>query len=186
MLRGGRDDDDYFNLALQTHNKYYQYSDVRKQVFRELILAYGTEACVEEANEKDLTKMQDTMRAYLFVNLLAYIEIREKNQGTFDTHSDIEFLKQFCATFHCPRETIRFFHRRNSCDCLHGIYYKLKDTTKRTFGCWNCHQLVDVKKALHCKCELVKYCSKQCVLENYSNHKDFCNIIREGVQKYWY
>jgi hypothetical protein len=45
---------------------------VRKLVIREAILSLGTAYCVEEANEQDLTKLQDTtMRASHVVVLLA-------------------------------------------------------------------------------------------------------------------
>jgi hypothetical protein len=179
-MRDGRGDNDYFNLALQTYNKYFQYSDVRKQVFRKVILSQGTAECVKEANEIDLTNMRATMAAYPFVELLAMIEGRDKNQGYFDAQSEIELVKQLHATAFCPRETVRFFHRRNSCDCLHEIYYKLKDTTQRTFGCSNCAKAVDIKKAFHCKCEVYKYCSKKCALEHSPKHKETCRHARES------
>jgi hypothetical protein len=38
-------------LVEETYIKYFQYSDVRKQVFQNLILAQGTANCVDEANE---------------------------------------------------------------------------------------------------------------------------------------
>jgi hypothetical protein len=157
-------------LAFQTYHKYFQYSDVRKRVFRELILSLGTAQCVEEANEKDLTK-KHTMRAWRFVILLADIEEMDKHQVSYDTHS-------MYTTICCPRETIRFFHRRNSCGCLHEVYYKLKDTTRRTFGCWNCKQLVDVKKALRCDCGIAKYCSNKCALEYWPKHKERCRLAK--------
>jgi hypothetical protein len=173
-MRDGRGDNNYFNLALQIYNKYFQFSDVRKQVFRELILVQGTAQCVIEANEKDLTKMQAMMRAHPFVNLLAMIEELDKHQGSFGPHNWSEYLKQHNATKRCPRETVRFFHRRNSCVCLHEIYYKLKDATQRTTLCWNCKKTVDIKKAFHCKCDAAKYCSKKCALDLWPEHKEFC------------
>jgi hypothetical protein len=83
-LEDGRDDinEAVAELDVQTYIKYFQYSDVRKQVFREAILSGGTRECVDEANEKDFTKMQDAMRAWHFVELLAYIEVRDKYPGT--------------------------------------------------------------------------------------------------------
>jgi hypothetical protein len=171
-------------LVDETYIKYFQYSDVRKQVFRELILAYGTEACVEEENGNDLTTYQFTMGAWDFVRLLVYTAERDKNQGPFDAHSEIEYAKQFNATMRCPREMIRFFHRRNSCDCLHEIYYKLKDTTQRTTFCWNCRQLLDVKKALRCGCGIAKYCSNKCALDYWPRHKENCREVKSWFDIY--
>jgi hypothetical protein len=91
--------------------------------------------CVKESNQTDRTKKQ-AMRAWHIVPLLTMIEVGEKSQGPFDDQIRIEFAKQCNASMCCPRETICFFHRRNSCDCLHEVYYnyKLKDATQRTFG----------------------------------------------------
>jgi hypothetical protein len=103
-------------LVKDTYHKYFQFNDVRKQVFREAILAYGTESCVIEANEQDLTEEQNMTRTWHFVLLLAYVEGRDKKyQSTFDA-SEIGLAKQINATARCPRETVRLFHRRNSCD----------------------------------------------------------------------
>jgi hypothetical protein len=184
ILRSGREvnrSEATSTLDHQTYNKYFQYNDVRKQVFRVLILAEGTTHCVKESNEKDLATHQLPMRAYHFIHLLATIEVGDKHQGSFDAQSQIEFMEQRNATLLCPRETIRFFHRRNSCDCLHEIYFKLKDTTSRTTSCWNCDKLVDIKKAFHCKCDMVKYCSKKCALDFWPEHKERCtNLPDQG------
>jgi hypothetical protein len=160
-------------IAFQTYFKYLQYSDVRKQVFQELILSLGTTECVKEANEKDLATYQFVMRAWPYVNLLSVIiQVLDKFQGPLDAHQVCEF-----NNVTCPCEMIRFFHRRNSCDCLHEIYYKLKDATTRTIACINCSKAVDVKKTFHCKCEIAQYCSKKCALEYWPNHKEDCNFL---------
>jgi hypothetical protein len=164
-------------LNLQTYNKYFEFDDTRKQVFREMILAQGTANCVDEANKKDLTKKQNMMTAWGFVSLLAEIDIRDKYPDTSDAHSKIEYDKQLNATVRCPRETFRFFHRRNSCDCLHEIYYKLKDTTRRTTFCGNCKHAVDIKKIFHCKCDTAKYCSEKCALDYWPKHKEECERL---------
>jgi hypothetical protein len=115
--------------------------------------------------------MQDTMSAWRLIELLAMIEVDSK----------IELAKQLSTTVRCPRETVRFFHQRNSCDCLHEIYYKLKDTTQRTTSCWNCKKVTEVKKVFHCKCDQAKYCSKKCALDDLLRHKERCRHARESI-----
>jgi hypothetical protein len=67
---------------------------MRKQVFRELILAQGKTYCVKEAHEKDVTKMQDMMSAWCFVQLLAMIEGKDKNQGHIMVIVDLKLKLQ--------------------------------------------------------------------------------------------
>jgi hypothetical protein len=167
-------------LTFQTYNKYFQLNDVTKQVFRDLVLARGTKECIIEADENDLTKEQEPMGAANFFYLFATIEVRDKHQGSFGLHTWSEYMKQFHATMCCPRETVHYFHRRNSCNCLHEIYYNLKDATQRTTGCWYCFKTVDIKKVFHCKCDMKKYCTKKCALDDWPRHKDEC--IRMRVQ----
>jgi hypothetical protein len=57
-------DQDFMDLFDETYSKYSQFNDTRKQVFREIVVAYGTENCVMEANKKDLTK-ETTMGSVL-------------------------------------------------------------------------------------------------------------------------
>jgi hypothetical protein len=169
-------------LAHATFIKYFLFNDVRKQVFRDFVIARGTFVCVVEAGKKDLAKEISMPFAWPFVSLISMIEVLDKHQGSFDAHHVSEYMKQLSTPLLCPRETIRFFHRRNSCDCLHEIYYKLKDATNRTFLCANCKRAVDVKKTFHCKCEIAKYCSSKCALDQWPDHKDDCKSIRDE----WY
>jgi hypothetical protein len=166
------------HLVLETCGKYYHFNDARKEAFRNLLVAQGTAKCVTEASEKNLTKEQAVVTTLYYALLLSTIEANDKNQD-FGGDYRYEFMKQANALNGCPREIIRFFHRRNSCDCLHEIYYKLKDATKRTFLCWNCNEAVDVKKTFHCECDVAKYCSKKCALDHWSNHKEVCKTLQQ-------
>eukprot|EP00956_Cyclotella_meneghiniana_P003952 scaffold4760_cov54-Cyclotella_meneghiniana.AAC.4 len=74
------------------------------------------------------------------------IEVRDKYNGAMNDHVACEVRKCLDDIVDCPRETLRFFHRRNSCSCLKEIYYKLKDSMKRTAECWSCSQNVDIRK----------------------------------------
>jgi hypothetical protein len=179
---------EYMNKSLddfdaeETYGKYFEFDDARKQVFRNLAVAKGTSECVLAAEQKDLTK-EKGMVAWYYIDLLSMIECLEKCDGTISHVSvqcTIEFTKQLNTTAFYPREIVRFFHRCNSCSCLHEIYYKLKDTTQRTIDCWNCNKVVDIKKAFHCKCEMANYCSEKCALDYWPEHKEDCRQAREA------
>lgn len=55
-------------------------SNERKQIFRELVLAEGTEVVRSVANTTDLTKEQTICEALPFVILLAIVEELEKRE----------------------------------------------------------------------------------------------------------
>ena len=107
-------------------------------------MAYGTKTCLEDARKTD--------RVFTNVLMMRAIEVRDKYNGAMNDHVTCEVRKCLHDIVDCPRETLRFFHRRNSCNCLKEIYYKLKDSTKRTAECWcwSCSQNVDIRKVNRC------------------------------------
>eukprot|EP00956_Cyclotella_meneghiniana_P025212 scaffold52187_cov35-Cyclotella_meneghiniana.AAC.1 len=101
------------------------------------------------------------------------IEVRDSHGGALSVSMASELQILANDTF-SPRETIRFFHRRNSCDCLKELYYKLKENTARTSFCYNCFESVDIRKMSQCECKLVNYCSYDCAVAHYPKHKVYC------------
>eukprot|EP00956_Cyclotella_meneghiniana_P033440 scaffold96225_cov35-Cyclotella_meneghiniana.AAC.1 len=80
----------------------------------------------------------------------------------------------------CTRGIVRFVDKRNSCDCLKSIYNELKTTTKRQNLCHYCGQMKHHKDIKACsKCNTALYCSRECQLAHWPEHKDGCKRLRE-------
>eukprot|EP00956_Cyclotella_meneghiniana_P022780 scaffold43448_cov51-Cyclotella_meneghiniana.AAC.2 len=108
------------------------------------------------------------------------IEVRDEYNGALDRK--IEITTSIFDIALCPRATIRFFHRRNSCDCLQEMYYNLKETTKRTSWCWNCEKVEDIKVFKECTfCKLANYCSYECAVAHWPGHKEQCKEWRKDL-----
>lgn len=157
------------------YDEYHQFSNSRKDLFRRMLLASGTDACVNEANEMDLTN-DPYCTTLVFVYTLLLFESRDRHNGTFDSPiQEVEVSGHLNDIMACPRATAKFFHRRNSCDCLQDIYYNLKETTKRTSFCFNCKNVVDIKKLSRCEhCDIAQYCSYECALAHWPKHHEAC------------
>jgi hypothetical protein len=75
------------------------------------------------------------------------------------------------------------FYQRNSCDCLESAFKELKTTAQRTNRCWHCEKdkpIKQIKECLGCKSAL--YCSRECQLADYTEHKQKCNRIQEQLK----
>eukprot|EP00956_Cyclotella_meneghiniana_P028285 scaffold65279_cov48-Cyclotella_meneghiniana.AAC.1 len=155
------------------YDEYFQFSGEGKVIFKQILLAGGTNYCLSEAKEKDLTKETAIPSLSHFVRVMYTIEVRDSHGGALSDSimSEIHILSNDTVS---PRETIRFFHKRNSCDCLKELYYKLKENTKRTAMCYNCFELVDIRKMSQCECKIVNYCSYDCAVAHYPRHKLQC------------
>ena len=106
------------------------------------------------------------------------IEVRDKYNRANDQSIGNKILTALIDLNHCPRQTVRFFHRRNSCDCLQELYDKLKETTKKTSLCRYCRKMVETKQLSRCEyCNIVHYCSYDCALANWTKHKVECEIL---------
>eukprot|EP00956_Cyclotella_meneghiniana_P024620 scaffold49682_cov53-Cyclotella_meneghiniana.AAC.6 len=108
------------------------------------MVASGAEVCVRASSQLDLTKESKVAGTDPHVLLLLVIEVRDKYDGAMNNHTSVEIIRCLDDISKCPRETVRFFHRRNHCDCLKELYYDLKETTPRTSSCWHCHKVVDI------------------------------------------
>eukprot|EP00956_Cyclotella_meneghiniana_P035628 scaffold116609_cov39-Cyclotella_meneghiniana.AAC.3 len=156
------------------YDEYFHFSEGGKEIFKQLMLAAGTKYCISEAKQKDLTKENVIPRLFHFVRLMHTIEVRDNHGGAL-SDSIMDEIRNLANDTVSPRETIRFFHRRNSCDCLKELYYKLKENTARMSLCYNCLESVDIRKMSQCsQCKLVNYCSYECAVAHYPKHKPFC------------
>eukprot|EP00956_Cyclotella_meneghiniana_P004473 scaffold5523_cov24-Cyclotella_meneghiniana.AAC.1 len=165
------------------YDKYYQLNDARKDLFRGVMVASGTQLCLDAAKKKDLTNETTVADTTMHLILINTIEVRGKYNGASKSNQNIgdiigdEVLAALNDILYCPRQTIRFLHRHNSCDCLHEIYYKLKETTDKTGPCYNCKKVVEIRQLSRCEhCNVVQYCSYDCALAHWPQHKVDCEI----------
>ena len=83
----------------------------------------------------------------------------------------------------CCREFVRYVHERNTCNCLESVYNELKTTTRRTNICWHCKESKPVKQIKECSgCKIELYCSRECQLAAYPDHKEKCNRQQERLK----
>lgn len=166
---------------------------VRETLFRELILLKGTQNatvinCQLVVKQSSVISIQHPiLDGYLDITLemlnrvfilpsvlmLASLEMQDKFDGTFGAY--VQAMAPLVTDFMaCPRSCIRFLHKRNSCDCLEELYRDLKRSMKRRTLCCGCMKSKDVKEVRSCACGIYQYCSRQCQLDNYSQHKELC------------
>eukprot|EP00956_Cyclotella_meneghiniana_P022783 scaffold43448_cov51-Cyclotella_meneghiniana.AAC.5 len=159
-------------------NSYQHCSDVMKDLIRRMIIYLGTQCCLLSAAEWNYTRFGT------YFMLLLTIEARDRYNGAWNSYIYGEVMRSMSDIVQCPRATIRFFHRRNSCNCLQEMYYNLKETTKRTSWCWNCSKIVDIKLMKECTfCKITNYCSCECAVACWPKHKKDCRLWRKQKEK---
>ena len=164
-------------MMLDTMTKYCKFSDTRKELFRLNMVSSGTAACVAEASRADLTKESRIMKALPYVLMLQIIDRDNTECNSANGVATGEAMKCWDDIADCTRETVRFFHKRNSCNCLKEIYYMLKESTKRTAQCWNCRNIVDIRKLSRCDgCNKAQFCSYECAVAHWPKHKEECKL----------
>ena len=133
------------------------------------MLARGTKACVTVNFSEQLGHVVPELR------IIQTIETRDRHNGAQNIDIDLEILSALNDMYVCPRQIVKFFHRRNSCDCLQEMYYKLKETTTKTSFCNNCSKVVETKQLSRCEyCKSAQYCSYECALDSWPRHKVVC------------
>ena len=93
-----------------------------------------------------------------------------------------------------PHTLIKFWRHRNQCSCLDDKYQQVKHITK-TGICFNaqCPNIFDVfqvgyvprSKTKYCsRCRNVTYCSRECQVADWSEHKSACDHNAEIISKF--
>eukprot|EP00956_Cyclotella_meneghiniana_P025298 scaffold52573_cov23-Cyclotella_meneghiniana.AAC.1 len=147
--------------------KYNQYSyifghGIREEFIQKHIILTGT-------HRLTLSKLD-------FKDIIPLLYLEMQHRAFNDTDEmEVELHRVFADIIHCPRQILRFFHRRNSCNCLKKGYYELKDTTKRTAACFECGEVKDIRTLYRCSgCNVAQFCSNECSASHWPKHKKDC------------
>ena len=182
-LGRGESDGRDVEMVYNVYDRYRQFSDSGKDLFRVIVLSNGTSACLHVADQIDLTKehyMYDPLPYAMSLIMLA-IEIRDKYEGDLNDNIVGEIRRSLDDMTECPREIVKFFHRRNSCNCLKELYYKLKESTPRTAECWHCQKVVDIRKLSRCEsCQVAQFCSYDCAVAHWPQHREKCKKYQKN------
>jgi len=101
--------------------------------------------------------------------------------GNFDERDAKELLTNMDVSNGCQRSLVKFFAKRTPCNCLDGLYTKMKLAAPKMSACPGCVQTKPRRSMLICTgCERVQYCSKLCQLKHVPIHKDLCKRIQAG------
>lgn len=77
-------------------------------------------------------------------------------------------------------EVFRFLKKRIPCSCLDGMGKKFKHKPKMGL-CFTCLKHMEYKTMFKCSsCNLSHYCSQQCQVAHWPNHREECKKIREA------
>lgn len=118
----------------------------------------GTEGIIYYSGSKaeGLSKEEAISAVLHFLILLVNIEVRDKFK--YDNSNEIQVMLfnvvHECASATadlvvCPRSIVKFFHARNSCDCLEEIYTHLRKTVPPTILAAMGLQYQSIKKLAH-------------------------------------
>ena len=75
------------------------------------------------------------------------------------------------------RDCLKFYRKRTSCKCLKKMHLEAR-TEPKTGTCTHCEEESD-RELLHVcsRCMVSQFCSRECQLADWSEHKEFCLYI---------
>eukprot|EP00956_Cyclotella_meneghiniana_P028056 scaffold64434_cov52-Cyclotella_meneghiniana.AAC.6 len=167
------------DILCKYRDSVFEYTD-RRNLCQQMLLSEGTALVLDQnsSNEKESA-------SFHLCTLMACIhEVLGQHEGGKDKVC-VGSVAKLQAFYHdmirCPLELVRFFHKRNSCDCLKALYNNLKKTARRTALCHQCDKEPDVKDMMVCSgCKVFQYCSRACQIAGWPTHKGLCKHIKEN------
>ena len=162
----------FFSYMSLKNDQYFFGDGSREKLLREICLPEGTSRTLKLIGD-DAALREEVFSGFGILPLV-YLEMQHRAFNDTD-EMEAEFQRVMADIMHCPRQIVRFFHRRNSCDCLKKIYYELKDTTKRTAACFECGEVKDIRTLYRCSgCNVAQFCSNECAASHWPKHKKDC------------
>ena len=76
------------------------------------------------------------------------------------------------------RDALKFFRKRTSCKCLKGMHLEARKTQPKLGVCCHCDVGKERSSLMVCsRCGVDKYCSKQCQIAAWPEHKGYCDVF---------
>jgi len=110
--------------------------------------------------------------------MLSFLEVCDfTKQNPFDSLNSKDLILKHMDLFNgCKRSLVKFYRKRIPCHCLDEAHAELKPQSK-TGVCSHCGERFERKFLKECSiCELEKYCSKDCQIAHWPQHKKKCKI----------
>ena len=75
------------------------------------------------------------------------------------------------------RDALKFFSKRVSCSCLKSMHQEARRTILKTGKCYHCKiEKERVALSVCSRCMITQYCSRECQVADWSEHKEDCEI----------
>lgn len=124
-----------------------------------------------------------TPTAYMLTMLA--VQVRAKVDRDADQPaglSDDDRLRRLVAvqnSIDCEPKAIKYLHKKLPCDCLKAVGRQLLSKQGKTFLCQNCEKRFPRTMQNDCSaCACVSYCSKECQVANWKEHKTMCKFVQ--------
>ena len=124
--------------------------------------------------------MPTSSPAFALALEIQYHYVPEEKNGTYDLQKYQKYLRDIETT----RGIINVVGRETEpyCDCLKDAKKKAKSMAKLGW-CQACRKCFPKQTMLQCSvCNIVQYCSTECQLEDWSEHKKYCKGAAKNKQ----
>lgn len=184
MTRHYEFDEEFYKIVVRAYLKYLEHNGTNQALFRTMVLSLATGRLLHEMNQAaDISDYSSYKSVFCLIYLYVAIEAYDKRGGDMSQAGVTVQIKQTLNDIGCSREFVRFVHQRNSCDCLQSAYNELKTTTQRTNMCNYCRGNKPINQVKQCsRCKLTMYCSRECLLAHYPEHKEECKWMQERLK----
>mmetsp|Transcript_9467 Transcript_9467/g.14455 ORF Transcript_9467/g.14455 Transcript_9467/m.14455 type:complete len:261 (-) Transcript_9467:62-844(-) len=142
------------------------------------LLCKGTEDILD--GEYDLARLSATFARYFEEHIAVVLK---ETQALFRWN-------KFHEAPNCDQHTlVKFFRKRIPCSCLDEKYEEVKDIPKMgicfSSQCTLPNGRVEYSKTMYCdRCRSVTYCSRECQIADWKEHKDECGIFADQISEF--
>ena len=105
--------------------------------------------------------------------LLAFLGAETRIIGKPDSVWSYAEHGRFQRDMFTKRGLIKFLARETPCDCMKDAKRATRTMEKLAY-CWGCRREFPKLITFICDCKFVNYCSRECQLKDWPEHKEYC------------
>jgi len=158
----------------QTHPQVWN-NDGNKKMTISIMINMGTNLLMSDKEDVLIWSMH-------IAKVIAVLERYNAGTNNIDTAYNNLWVQTKIRDLHSvnssgKRDALKFFSKRVPCSCLKERHQEARNTIPKVGKCYGCRKEKErVALSVCSKCMLMQYCSKECQVADWSQHKEECDI----------
>ena len=182
---------DGMDILIRTFNTHPQIWDdaTNREILLNVLITIGTNLLIEDGKRRGIRsptcQFSEVLsrNAEIIISFERYGETNSFNSAFFDRAIVSKKFILIPVLSSIRRDLLKFYRKRTSCSCLKKLHLEARKTITKMAKCSCGVEKERLSLSTCSRCMIVDYCSRQCQVADWSDHRACCDAIVEHRQE---